>query len=240
MYTVYSHVISVVLNTPFTLLSFHYSSAHHLFSCHFISSECIIYSPCHFIISVHTIYSRVISLFQCAYNLFSCHFIISVHTIYSMASRDTPHSTISVMTDNTNISVVDIRVIKNMPVEAPEPWTTTMYICLFVGCYDFFNGTRHPYVLGAVGSPEVSGSDHSHYAILGQMAKLHGQPIHKGRVAKFHIWGWHQLRWLISRRVTLWGGTGTKGRGGIHRGDWLGIGCRNKHFWDGFLHANNS
>ena len=71
--------------------------------------------------------------------------------------RDTQHSTISVLTDPTNISVVDIGVNENMPVEAPEPWTTTMYVCLFVGGFwcgamnDFLNGTRHPYVLGAKG-----------------------------------------------------------------------------------------
>ena len=37
------------------------------------------------------------------------------------------------MMDNTNISIVDIGVSENMPTEAPEPWTTTMYVCLFVG-----------------------------------------------------------------------------------------------------------
>ena len=53
---------------------------------------------------------------------------------------DTWCSTISAMTDNTNISIVDIGVIENMPMEAPEPWTTTMYICLFVG--GFWCGAR--------------------------------------------------------------------------------------------------
>ena len=51
--------------------------------------------------------------------------------------RDTRHSTISVMMDNSNISIVDIGVSENMPMETPEPWTTTMYICLFVGGFWF-------------------------------------------------------------------------------------------------------
>ena len=45
----------------------------------------------------------------------------------------TRHSTMSDMMDNTNISIVDIGMSENMPTEAPELWTTTMYICLFVG-----------------------------------------------------------------------------------------------------------
>ena len=49
--------------------------------------------------------------------------------------KDTQHSTISIMMDKTKISIVDIGVIENMPIEAPEPWTTTMYVCLFVGGY---------------------------------------------------------------------------------------------------------
>ena len=37
------------------------------------------------------------------------------------------------MTDNSNISIVDIGVGENVPTDAPEPWTMTMYVCLFVG-----------------------------------------------------------------------------------------------------------
>ena len=37
------------------------------------------------------------------------------------------------MTDNSNISIVDIGVGENMPTDAPEPWTMTMYVCLFIG-----------------------------------------------------------------------------------------------------------
>ena len=37
------------------------------------------------------------------------------------------------MTDNSNISIVDIGVGENGPTDAPEPWTMTMYVCLFVG-----------------------------------------------------------------------------------------------------------
>ena len=32
-----------------------------------------------------------------------------------------------------NISFVDIGLADDMPLEAPEPWTITMYVCLFVG-----------------------------------------------------------------------------------------------------------
>ena len=39
----------------------------------------------------------------------------------------------SIMTDNSNISIVDIGVTENVPTDAPEPWTMTMYVCLFIG-----------------------------------------------------------------------------------------------------------
>ena len=39
----------------------------------------------------------------------------------------------NIMTDNSNISIVDIGVGENVPTDAPEPWTMTMYVCLFVG-----------------------------------------------------------------------------------------------------------
>ena len=39
----------------------------------------------------------------------------------------------SIMTDNSNISIVDIGVRVNEPMDAPEPWTMAMYICLFIG-----------------------------------------------------------------------------------------------------------
>ena len=47
--------------------------------------------------------------------------------------RNTWHLTMSIMTDNSNISIVDIGVSENVPTDTPEPWTTTMYICLFIG-----------------------------------------------------------------------------------------------------------
>ena len=34
-----------------------------------------------------------------------------------------------------NISFVDIDMNANMPIEAPEAWTMTMFVCLFVGGY---------------------------------------------------------------------------------------------------------
>ena len=66
----------------------------------------------------------------------------SVNTVLSSALRNisgvngyrnTRHSTMSVMMDNTNISIVDIGMSENMPTEAPEPWTTTMYVWMFIG-----------------------------------------------------------------------------------------------------------
>ena len=39
----------------------------------------------------------------------------------------------SIMTDNSHISIVDIGGRVNEPMDAPEPWTTTMYIGLFIG-----------------------------------------------------------------------------------------------------------
>ena len=73
------------------------------------------------------------------------------------------------MTDNTNISVVDKGVIENIQSKHQSHGLPTVYVCrgLLVWCYDFLNYTHHPYALGAAVSPEVSGSDHGHYAILG-------------------------------------------------------------------------
>ena len=39
----------------------------------------------------------------------------------------------SIMTDNSNISIADIGGRVNKPMDAPEPWTTTMYVGLFIG-----------------------------------------------------------------------------------------------------------
>ena len=86
------------------------------------------------------------------------------------------------MKNNNNISIVDIGVGENVPTDAPEPWTMTMYVCLFVG--GFWCGAMTFLMILVVnmcweqmGVRRYRGGSHSHRAILGRMAQLHGKSI---------------------------------------------------------------
>ena len=99
-----------------------------------------------------------------------------------MGTENTWHLTMSIMTDNSNISIVDIGVGENMPTDAPEPWTMTMYVCLFIG--GFWCGAMTFLMILVVNmyweqmeGRQYRGGSHSHHAILGRMAQLHGKSI---------------------------------------------------------------
>ena len=84
------------------------------------------------------------------------------------------------MTDNSNISIADIGGRVNEPMDAPEPWTMTMYIGLFVGGFwceamtllmilmvNMYKEQRR--------AGQYWGGGQSHHAILGGMVQLHGK-----------------------------------------------------------------
>ena len=73
---------------------------------------------------------------------------------------------------NNNISFVDIAVSANVPIEAPELWTTSMYIGLFMGGLlvrgnDIFNCVDDPDASGTKAGWPLSRGGCSDNTVLG-------------------------------------------------------------------------